>query len=360
MASIYKRTFKTEAGTTKSQIYFIDYTDENGARKTVSGFTDKAATKYKADDIERRVARIRAGMPVANEEKLQEPIELLTSEYLDSLAMEGRTDVHIKQTRRILERVIEATGFRTLAQIRPDPIVRLMHSTQGSARNKNIMRDYIVAFVNYCVHREWLLDNPLRKIQKARNPHGKKHNPRRAYTLEEINKLIKLKTAMESGRTAIYQVAAYSGLRRDELRRLQKRDVFLSQEGAYWSLRPEATKGKRHETLPMFPECETVIRKLIKPLKHATDRIFKTVPLHRTLMADITRAGIARRDDQGKHVDFHSFRLYFCTTISRVMPIQKVKVLMRHKDIKTTVNLYLDLGLKDMAEDVWKLPKLFQ
>jgi hypothetical protein len=41
------------------------------------------------------------------------------------------------------------------------------------------------------------------------------------------------------------------------------------------------------------------------------------------------------------------------------MPIQKVKVLMRHKTISQTVNTYMELGLADIGEEVWNLPNLF-
>lgn len=44
-----------------------------------------------------------------------------------------------------------------------------------------------------------------------------------------------------------------------------------------------------------------------------------------------------------------------CTLWRRVLPIQKVKVLMCHKNIRETADLYTDLGLEDVAEELWKL-----
>lgn len=38
--------------------------------------------------------------------------------------------------------------------------------------------------------------------------------------------------------------------------------------------------------------------------------------------------------------------------------MQLVKRLMRHRDIRTTVNLYMDLGLEDVAEEVALLPRV--
>jgi hypothetical protein len=39
--------------------------------------------------------------------------------------------------------------------------------------------------------------------------------------------------------------------------------------------------------------------------------------------------------------------------------IEKVQRFMHHKDIRRTINLYLDLGLSDLAEDTEKMPEVF-
>ena len=77
-----------------------------------------------------------------------------------------------------------------------------------------------------------------------------------------------------------------------------------------------------------------------------------------TLHADLERANIPRQDDQGRWADFHSFRYTFCTLLGKAMPIQKVKVLMRHSTIKLTADLYTDLGIEDLGAEVWNLPTL--
>jgi hypothetical protein len=76
------------------------------------------------------------------------------------------------------------------------------------------------------------------------------------------------------------------------------------------------------------------------------------------------------RGDRGHHRDLdrrpghavpgrhHSFRYTFCTMIGRILPIQKVKILMRHSAIKLTADLYTDLGLEDVGESVWSLPRI--
>jgi hypothetical protein len=62
-----------------------------------------------------------------------------------------------------------------------------------------------------------------------------------------------------------------------------------------------------------------------------------------------------RRRDGLQHVAADTLR----TLLARRLPIQTVQRLMRHGDIRRTVNLYLDLGLDDLAGEVAKLPSLF-
>lgn len=57
-----------------------------------------------------------------------------------------------------------------------------------------------------------------------------------------------------------------------------------------------------------------------------------------------------KADDEGRVVDFHSFRYTFCTLLARRLPIQHVQKLMRHRDIRLTVNIYMDLRLDDLSE----------
>ncbi len=60
----------------------------------------------------------------------------------------------------------------------------------------------------------------------------------------------------------------------------------------------------------------------------------------------------------GRQADFHSLRYFFCTLAGVRLPIQKVRGLMRHRDIRTTCNLYMDLGMQEVFEEDWTLPQL--
>ena len=74
---------------------------------------------------------------------------------------------------------------------------------------------------------------------------------------------------------------------------------------------------------------------------------------------DRRRAGIAKKD-AGNSADFHSLRYFFCTTMGEKLPIQRVRILMRHRDIRTTCNLYMQLGPTDAAEEGWSPPGILR
>lgn len=341
MASIYRQKGRKR--------YQISYKDEAGRRVTVAGYRDKEATKALANRLERNAERARAGLPVENEARRHQNILELREQYLSELTRKGRTQVHIKEQRRLLGTTFDECGWERLSQIRPDRMAVFLNEMQPavSSRTLNSYRDALSSFLQFCVRQRWIEENPLKDFPKAK---GKKPKPRRAYTIEELYRL-----QFGSRHAALYVIAATSGLRKSELRQLQRRD--FSFEPARWHLRPEITKGKRTDVLPMAPEAAEIMSRITKDLA-PTDRVFPVIPRTQTLHRDIKNAGLQRIDTTGRQLDFHSLRYTFCTILAKHLPIQQVRLLMRHRDIRQTVNLYMDLGLTDVADSLAKLPPL--
>ena len=81
--------------------------------------------------------------------------------------------------------------------------------------------------------------------------------------------------------------------------------------------------------------------------------------LLRTLNLDLAATGIPKRDAQGRTVDVHCLRHTFATLLARngVSPSIAQK-LMRHSDIRLTMNTYTHLELADTAGAVASLPAI--
>ena len=358
MATIYKPTRVLPDGRRmKYQYYRIVYIDEAGQRRSCKGFKDKAASEAKAREIEKRIERIQAGLPVATHEKLNQPLHELFDEYLAELRQQGRSDSHCKEQQRLLRTLQAQCGWKNLRTVRAESLRKRMHSfsPNAAARTINSYRDAAVSFCNWCVRQDWLQENPLTRIPKAREPGNRKHQPRRAFTSQEFKSLLEA----NPGRRNLYFAAGLSGLRKGELRQLEKRDLSPLATTPTWHLRPEIAKGRRRDVVPILPDLLPELQKLWRAKKQPTERLFGNVPRNRTFHADLIRAGIVRIDDEGRRVVFHSLRYFFCTLLAKHLPIQVVRLLMRHKNIKQTCDLYMDLGLTDVAEAVIQLPPMF-
>jgi integrase len=349
MASVYK-----PAGRTK---YRITYKGADGRPVTVPGYRDKVASQAKAKELERLAERTAAGLPVAEEDKARRPVAEPAGLYLREMERAGLSQAHRAETKRLLETVWRECGWQCLAQVRADGLLAFLHRLQDAGRGPrtlNSYRDALRTFLEWCVDGRWLAENPVARVKKAR-ARGRKTKPRRAYTVEEFRRML-----LNAGpRRDLYEVAGLSGLRRGELDQLERRDCTPHGDRPAWHLRPEITKGRRKDVVPMVPDILPTLRRLWDASAGPTGRLFPAgVPHANVVNADQARAGVVHVDAEGRTVDFHSFRYFFCTLMGRRLPVQKVKALMRHRNIRETADLYTDLGLEDVAEGLWDVPSV--
>jgi integrase len=166
--------------------------------------------------------------------------------------------------------------------------------------------------------------------------------------------IISPSSAGREGTRVVYRVAAFSGFRRGELRRLKKEDCTPTGPRPRWHVDARRTKNKQPVNLPMTPDCAAALTEWWQALP-AGGRLC-TVPDKDTFLDHQKKAGIARVVERGRHADFHSLRYTFCALLSRKYPIEVVSTLMRHGSLNLTAQIYLDLGLDCQGE--WVLERL--
>ena len=72
---------------------------------------------------------------------------------------------------------------------------------------------------------------------------------------------------------------------------------------------------------------------------------------------DLAAAGIDKTDTQGSTLDVHCLRHTFATLLSKAgVSIKTAQELMRHSDIRLTMQTYTHLELMDTANAVESLP----
>ena len=347
---------------------------------------------------------------MATSAQLQTPIGKHIKNYLSQLAMKtirGRrvSSKHVEYVRERLERVIRECRFQTLKDLDRQVVQRWMArlakrprargSLPLSARTINLYRAAIVAFCNWCVEEGRLLANPLAGLPKVQETEPTRR--RRPLTEDEIARLLiaaqkrplqdalTIRRGKNKGkplarvspeerqrlesigwtRAVTYKFMMLTGLRRGEVASLTVTDVCLDESNPYVHIEGRHAKSGRAATLPLRPDLAEDLRKHVARMAESNGgKLAPDMPLFRiglnflrTFNLDLAAAGIAKRDSQGRTVDVHSMRHTFATLLARngVSPSVAQK-LMRHSDIRLTMNTYTHLDLADTAGAVGALP----
>lgn len=364
MGSVYRRERRKGGKVVKDRKYTISFRGADGKTHTAPGFTDRKASVEKMRQLEIAEERASVGLPVEPGAAARHSFADAVDAFCADLDRQGCTAKHVGRRRQQLTAAAKHcswTSVRQLSQAGATAFLTHLSQRPSSPTTCNHYLTSLIALGGFCVRQGWLPTNPLTGLPRAsvgapgdisRRPHA-----RRALNPAELAALLTC-PAIRLTRRQLYRVAAMSGLRANELRQLAPCDFTLGARPR-WHPRPEIVKGRRLDTVPMLPECADLLTSMTASLG-VNDRIFPRRVSSVSWHADLRRAGIRRFDDRGRRANFHSLRMTFCTTLARVLPIQTVQRLMRHKSITMTTAIYLDLGIADLAEQMDALPRLFE
>jgi integrase len=211
------------------------------------------------------------------------------------------------------------------------------------------------SFVNWLLAAGRLTLNPLAHIAKV-STKGAESRKRRAFTLDELERL----RIVSPKRAVVYVTAAFTGLRRGELGKLEWRDIELAAINPLIRARASTTKNGKEALLPLHPNVVQVLQSIRPPTGAKGDKVFKgLIPRMPRFHADLKEAGIAPEDEQGRVADFHSLRNTFATILTlNGKPQREIMELMRHSDMRLTAKVYTDAGQLPLAQTVASLPGL--
>ncbi len=143
---------------------------------------------------------------------------------------------------------------------------------------------------------------------------------------------------------------AGTGLRVGEVRQLTVADIRLDAVPPHVRIPAAVAKSRKEQTVPLRSDLIVLMRRRLAGRKPA-DGIFE-IPrsLIKRFNADCRRAGIPKRDAEGRTVDIHSLRTTLATylAISGVTPRIAME-LMRHSEIGLTMKVYTDPRLLPLA-----------
>lgn len=292
--------------------YYFEFTDPaTGERVRRRGFPDRRATEVLAADAERDAARGAVGFVRRG------PNGKTPADYERHLLDAGSCVAWAKTCRQRIEKIRKG-GVEVLRDVSPD--------------TRRRYKQLLESWSSFSGERVPSLPDYSTRASKFQ---------RRALTADELGRLL---DRSPPSRSLVYRVAAYTGLRRSELRRLTWANVTSDRVTVYG-------KAGRVESVPLHRSLPS----LLEPKRQPTGFVFPTVPHIETVHLDYKAAEIL--PVEGKVADFHSLRYTFCTMLARAgVNVWDAMQLMRHRDIKLTTRIYLDASQLDTRAAVDKIP----
>jgi integrase len=337
----------------------IAYFDHTGARVTVKGYRDRAATESRALELERAAERRRSGVVDYDEQMAGRPLADCVEDWLADLRRQGRCGKYVYYCSRALEKLRVECNWHSLASIRSDRLSRWLCAPEQahlSGRTLNYYLETARCFIRWCCAHSppWLPGDPLAGIKPA--DESKPRAEKRAFSPDELARL----REHSRWRWDVYLTAALTGLRHIELKRLQWQDVHLDGPTPHLALRAVATKARRADNVPLHPEVVSVLTRLRPQGACPTDKVFKRMPKRKTFKKDVTeRAKIPWRDELGRLASFHALRKTFGTSLALAgVPMRTAMELMRVTNAGLLTGIYNDAHLLNGAAAVALLPGL--
>ena len=277
--------------------------------------------------------------------------------------------VHLANTRRYLDKLAAAIGWRTLGDVTRGGLDAWIASQQRPGPDGKPIRsassighhiEAVVAFVRWAsdpvVGR--LPSNPLGTIPKP-NPAPDPRRTKRALAPGELVRLCQAAmSAPRHGRAKLdgpsrafpYYFLIASGWRFGEARARRCRDVLLNATPPMIQVPALDVKARRVESVPIRSDLLPLLAARMEGKAPDDPVFFVPRDLVKRFDQDCKRAGIPKRDARGYTVDVHSLRTTLGTAFAaNGVPISIAMRGLRHSTSKLIESMYVDQVLLPVA-----------
>ena len=352
MASIFKRNGKNGH---KSVAWYVGYTDHEGRRRMVKGFSEKALTERLAAKIESEVMLRKRGMIEPSHDRAAEQrrksLDVHLNEYEKALTARNRTSKHVDLTVERIRRIVNGGGFTRLADLESDAIeAQLCVLKLKDGFGHRTFNHYLQALDSFCrwlIEKKRLTTNPVHGIVRLNNEVDIRH-PRRALSANEVTLLVtsargsqkQIQKYSGESRARVYLLSYMTGLRRGELASLSPASFDLESPQPTVTVEAACSKHRRTDVLPLHPDLVAMLRVWL----HGVAPSVKLFPLldrkkvWLMVKKDLEQAGIAYETADGI-ADFHAAgRHSYITGLFRGgASLVQAKALARHSDVRMTM-----------------------
>ncbi len=347
----------------RGDVLYYRYNDENGQRREVRfGKGSPREARDAQEAAQERADRARAGLIDLREEQVLEhsrkPIENHIEEYRQHLVGKGDSEKHIRDTLAYIRRWARECSVRHLTQADPAQLNQFLIDLHRSARTRNAYRLSILGLLRWATNYGRLKFNPCPAglIQKA-SENADRRRLSRAMTPEEFQSLL---VVAPPKRRAYYLLAALTGLRWREIRRLRWGDVDL--HAGIVTAQASQTKNQQRADLPLLDPVVEALKEIRPRTPLLSNPIFRGEVTLKTWRLYLQRAGVLGPnmenyvDELGRQLDRKCLRLTFATWLKDAgVDLRDAQKLLRHADPKTTMTHYADLRLENLRAALAKL-----
>lgn len=354
-----RRTWQRKDPATGEVIASGEYPEWHGRWRDADGkwkwrklYRDKKSSRRAWQEFQTRTERRASGVTTADSERLNLPIQELAAQYIESMRVQKKDSEHIRISEWMLNRLIELGGWKKFADISRDGMEKAIAKLAADGMTASYQNKFIIrakAFVNALLPEGW--PHPLRKLTRVREKGGKRTRERRAATFGQLSALFAVDAAAD--RALPYALAAYNGLRRNEVNRLTWGDLKLDAPIPFIGVRRKQGQDDTLDYVPIHPYVLTILQQRTPGLPATR---LTTAPDVKTLQRDWQRAGVAFKDEKGRRLDFHALRHSFQTALDRTGCSRATKKrLMRHAAQDVTDG-YAHAELDELREALNRLP----
>lgn len=325
--------------------WWLDVTIDGRRHRVSTKMRDKSAASLHAANLVRNWELEAAGVQTYQGDRAVKLAEWI-DQYERELARRGRAPRYVKAAAMQVRHMVGQAA--TPADVTPERIRKVLQKlrTEGkkTPRTVNAYRSALRSFFVWLIQEEKWGSNPVDAVRTVQET--EKSRERRALTEAELQALLK---AAPAHRSAVYLMAARTGLRRGELAALRWSDVDLK-EGTVRT-RASTSKNRKEAVLPLTQSVQEALRGLLVAVDPSAS-VFQAIPGVGTLRGDLKAAGVPYETPTGV-IDFHALRVSFCTMLGRSgVPLVKAQKLCRHSTPVLTANVYTKLDLDDARQAV--------
>ena len=328
--------------------------DEWPAAKTFPlHVADRRVAEHKLNElvIECERSAFGIGIPKATREALRAPLQVHIDAFLAAHAKLSAGT--LTKYRQSLPKLCGRCGWTNLREVTAHSFIQWRDSSSLKPKSLNDFLGSMRTFLNWLKRRRLIPEDPLGSVGKLAN-HGV-GSYRRALSVDEINRL--LATAPKH-RATVYHAMIYTGLRPGEMRSLKWSDFDFAADPPRMNVPSSISKNRKSSVHFLRAELvESLLAFRPADAKPESWAFRGTVPRVPTFKRDLERAKIPFKDSQGRRLDLHALRKTFGTLLSASGVSPRVAMeLMRHSDMKLTMQVYTDVSQLPVQQEAARLP----